>query len=232
VRVWDLNPGYLNRQSLLGEHREIHAVFSIIENNKRGYARHPETLRWMGQLPALAHRHDLVVSEMALRGYRHHSPVGPAQEPAWPKTYVDPPGAQFTILATKYRDREAGRIPLPRDAQQLWAQHKYSVLARDPEAYRQIGRRLARPGNDLSIEELAGELVAYLWERPPEGRLLNALQHLWGYVSELGDEAGREVPDSPLGLVRAVRHLSVKHQVAYLLESTALSDLHTWILAS
>jgi hypothetical protein len=24
VRVWDLSPGYLNRQSLLAEHRELH----------------------------------------------------------------------------------------------------------------------------------------------------------------------------------------------------------------
>jgi len=25
MRVWDINPGYLNRQSLLGEHRELQA---------------------------------------------------------------------------------------------------------------------------------------------------------------------------------------------------------------
>jgi hypothetical protein len=231
VRVWDLNPGYLNRQSLLGEHREIHAVFSIIENDKRGYARHPETLRWVGRLPALAHRHDLVVSEMELRGYQHHSPVSQAHGPAWPETYVDPPGAQFGLLQAKYVDREPGRIPLPLNAQQLWAQHKYSILARDPEAYREIGRTLARPDSELSMEALAAELVGYLRERPPEGRLLNALQHLWGYVSDLADEGQREVPDGPAALISAVRQLSVKHQVVYLLESTALSDLHTWILA-
>ncbi len=231
MRVWDLNPGYLNRQSLLGEHREIHAVLSIIENNKRGYARHPETLRWVGRLPALAHRHNLVVSEMRLRGYQHHSPVTPAQEPVWPGTYVDPPGAQFTILQAKYSDREPGRIPLPRNAQQLWAQHKYSVMARDPEAYRELGRMLAQPDGELSMEGLAAELVAYLRERPPQGRLLNALHHLWGYVSDLGDEAQRKLPDSPLDLIDAVRRLSVRYRVNYLLESTALSDLHTWTSA-
>ena len=48
MRIWDVNPGYLNRQSLLGEHRELHAIVSIIKNNKKGYSRHPETLRWMG----------------------------------------------------------------------------------------------------------------------------------------------------------------------------------------
>jgi hypothetical protein len=30
MRVWDVNPGYLNRPSLLGEHREIHAIVSIL----------------------------------------------------------------------------------------------------------------------------------------------------------------------------------------------------------
>jgi len=48
MRVWDINPGYLNRQSLLGEHRELHGIISIIVNKKKGYANHPETVRWVG----------------------------------------------------------------------------------------------------------------------------------------------------------------------------------------
>jgi len=34
MRIWDIHPGYLNRQSLLGEHRELHGIFSIITNKK------------------------------------------------------------------------------------------------------------------------------------------------------------------------------------------------------
>jgi len=30
MRLWDINPGYLNRQSLLGEHRELHGIVSIL----------------------------------------------------------------------------------------------------------------------------------------------------------------------------------------------------------
>ena len=30
----DINPGYLNRQSLLGEHRELHGIVSKIDYNK------------------------------------------------------------------------------------------------------------------------------------------------------------------------------------------------------
>jgi hypothetical protein len=45
MRVWDIHPGFLNRQSLLGEHREIHAIHTIVSRQKKGYSRHPETLR-------------------------------------------------------------------------------------------------------------------------------------------------------------------------------------------
>lgn len=101
MRVWDVDPGYLNRQSLLGEHREIHAILSIVTNNKKGYARHPETLRWKDRLGALKHRHNLVVSEMQLRGYLHHSPVTVQGSSSWPDEFVDPLGKQFTILRTR-----------------------------------------------------------------------------------------------------------------------------------
>jgi hypothetical protein len=99
MRVWDVDPGYLNRQSLLGEHRVIHAILSIVTN--KGYARHPETLRWKDRLGALRHRHDLIVSEMQLRGYQHHSPVTVQGSSSWPNEFVDPPGKQFTILRTR-----------------------------------------------------------------------------------------------------------------------------------
>jgi hypothetical protein len=38
VRVRDLPTAYLNRQSLLGEHRELHGIYSIITANKSGHA--------------------------------------------------------------------------------------------------------------------------------------------------------------------------------------------------
>ena len=102
MRVWDVSPGYLNRHSLLGEHREVHALATILQGGKAGYAHHPETRRWRGHLTALAQRHRLLVAEMALRGYRHHSPLVVEDDGAgWPTTYVDTPAGQLAILATK-----------------------------------------------------------------------------------------------------------------------------------
>ncbi len=130
MRIWDVNPGYLNRQSLLGEHRELHAIVSIIKNNKKGYSRHPETLRWIGFGWALSQRHRLLAAEMNLRGYVDRTPVLlKTQRQKWPEVFVDLPVTQLSILAEKYKDKEQGRIPLPKNVQQLWAQHKYSVMA-------------------------------------------------------------------------------------------------------
>jgi hypothetical protein len=74
VRIWDITPKKLCRNHWLGEHRELPAIWSVLVNGKKGYARHPETLRWRGKLKALYSRHDALVVEMSLRGYEHRSP--------------------------------------------------------------------------------------------------------------------------------------------------------------
>jgi Pyrimidine dimer DNA glycosylase len=75
MRIWDLPPEVLCRNHLLGEHRELHAIWSILTNNKKGYSRHPEIIRWRGRLKALYLRHQILVKEMGNRGYRHNSPL-------------------------------------------------------------------------------------------------------------------------------------------------------------
>lgn len=76
MRIWDIPPRHLCRNHLLGEHRELHAIWSILINNKKGYAHHPETVRWKGKQKALFLRHEALVDEMTRRGYHHHSPLG------------------------------------------------------------------------------------------------------------------------------------------------------------
>jgi hypothetical protein len=75
MRIWDISPKYLCRQHLLGEHRELHAIWTIITKNKPGYRNHPETKRWFGKLKALYLRHELLAEEMEKRKYRHLSPL-------------------------------------------------------------------------------------------------------------------------------------------------------------
>lgn len=73
MRIWDLPVRKLCRNHLLGEHRELHAIWSVLTKNKKGYSRHPETLRWKGRLAALYLRHQELISEMGYRGYQHWS---------------------------------------------------------------------------------------------------------------------------------------------------------------
>jgi hypothetical protein len=75
MRIWDIPDEKLCMQHLLDEHRELHAIWSILINNKKGYAKHPEILRWKGKLKALYFRHEQQVKEMRKRGINHNSPL-------------------------------------------------------------------------------------------------------------------------------------------------------------
>lgn len=229
MRIWDIQPGYLNRQSLLGEHRELHGIVSIISNKKKGYSRHPETLRWYGHGWALKIRHQQLVAEMNLRGYKDKSPVFTRSgKGTWPESYIDEPYQQFNILREKYQSKEQGRIPLPKTAQECWRHHKYSILARDPSLYKIIGSEVAnvRPGDDFA--PLAMRLTEGLRHPPSVGGIKNALQHMWGYVSE--QRHGADVETLSLKrLIREIQDRSVANHCTYLLESTALSELAIWM---
>ena len=231
MRVWDINPGYLNRQSLLGEHRELHGIVSIIVNKKKGYSYHPETVRWVGYGWALRQRHLLLTAEMSLRGFIDNSPVlTRAKKGMWPETYIDEPFRQFEILRSKYRNKEQGRIPLPKNAQQLWSHHKYSVLARDVYLYKKLGKKVSemKPHHDFS--QLA-KVVTELLRKPPSiGGLRNALQHMWGHVSDYAYPLKGEVECWSLSrLLEEIQQNALTSEEPYINSSTALSDLKVWI---
>jgi hypothetical protein len=229
MRIWDVHPGFLSRQRLLGEHAELHAILSVLTRGLTGYSRHPETLRWKGHRGALRLRHELLVSEMLLRGLGHHSPA-PHRGPRgrWPEAFIDPPGDQLDILARKYGPVESGRIDLPRGAQELWAAHKYSVLARDQRAYRDIGRRVARMRRGSDIHPLALELVELLRRAPDPGSLENALEHMWGHVRRLAGH--RTAGLSGSALLERIRREALASGEPYLVQSTALSELSPWCI--
>jgi len=77
MRIWDVAPKILCRPHLLGEHRELHGLWNILTKHGGvgGYARHPETLRWVGRERALYLRHEALAAEIERRGYNHRSPI-------------------------------------------------------------------------------------------------------------------------------------------------------------
>lgn len=72
MRMWMVNPRYMCRQHLLGEHLEIHMFAGAMNKNKNlnGFARN-------GLLEpySLHGRHDNLVKEMERRGYTHKTPM-------------------------------------------------------------------------------------------------------------------------------------------------------------
>jgi len=231
MRIWDVHPGYLSRQSLLGEHRELHGLVNILTQGKKGYSRHPETLRWVGFGWALKQRHALLAAEMALRGYQDKTPVltrsGKAQ---WPTIFIDLPHQQFQLLQKKYQDKEPGRIPLPQNAQQLWSQHKYSLLARDPNRYKTLGPMVAKMKPHGDFCDLALELTFAMRCTPLKGGLTNALQHMWGYVSQARGTHPQSIKHWSLKkLLTETQQLTLQTEQPYLLHSTALSEFSLFV---
>jgi len=103
MRVWDIPPKKLCRNHLLGEHRELHAIWVVITKNKKGYSKHPETLRWKGKLRSLYARHEKLVEEMQKRGYNHKSTLSSKLATGIKKqsNYVDSIQSQINILKRK-----------------------------------------------------------------------------------------------------------------------------------
>ncbi len=241
MRVWDIHPGYLSRQSLLGQHVETHALYSVISGGKRGYAAHPETLRWKERLGALKRAHDLAVAEMHLRGFNHASPLSACGEPETglniagsteEKNYVDHPVRQVALLKQKYLQREqSGRIPLPKNSYDYWAHHKYSVMARGYNYYKEVQGLLKEqtkcsPGYSQQLFEL----ILNILEQPVTGpALANTVDHLWGYFKEDASASEKERylqrgPHDLHNLVRFFYALAEKQRRFYLLHSTIFAD--------
>ena len=103
MRIWDIDPDRLCRKHLLGEHRELHAIWTILTQNKKGYAKHPETIRWQGKLKALYIRHESLVTAMKRRKYNHNSPLDEtlAIGDVVQNTFVHTPEEQIHILLAK-----------------------------------------------------------------------------------------------------------------------------------
>jgi hypothetical protein len=231
MRIWDINPGYLNTDLLLSEHRILHETVSILTARKPGTINSQETSRWFGFGWALRQRHKLLVAEMNLRGYADITPVlTRSGRESWPDLERDEPIAQLQMLADLYLDQESGRIELPVTAHQLWAQHSYSVMARNQALYRRIEKRVAGYRRNDDFADLALQLTRTIRKPPTEKGIRNALQQMWSHVSGDAGAAGQEIPaQKPARLLREIQHRAIEQREPFLMASTALGELQAWM---
>ncbi|MCF8093746.1 MAG: YbgA family protein [Desulfobacteraceae bacterium] len=122
-------------------------------------------------------------------------------------------------------------MPLPKTTQQLWSHHKYSIQARDPNAYREIGGRVARCRKRENFAALACQLIEVSRRPPTAGGIRNTLLHMWGHVSGYYCIQGSApiANWSLLRLLQETRKLACRNNEPYLMASTALSELGAWL---
>ena len=233
-QILDIHPGYLGNQELINETGFLHRLISESEaanaERKNVNNQGPQTECQDGWD---AYRHYLWnLAEMKFRGIRHEYPEIPVLKNEMQDNLPVPlssPAQQLGYLYNRPDIDNGARIPLPKNSQQLWAQHKYSILARDVNLYRELGPGVAKMKSVTDFSKLAEHLTLSLRIQPNIGGIRNALQHMWGYVSDR-DEGNTRISEWSLQkLNHAIQDEVVKHGEKYLMHSTALTDLQTWL---
>lgn len=72
MRMWMLNPEFMCRKHLLGEHVELHMLVGALNKNKNidGFIENN-----LVQISSIESRHNILIQEMKNRGYKHKSPL-------------------------------------------------------------------------------------------------------------------------------------------------------------
>lgn len=76
MRMWMVNPAWMCRKHLVGEHGEIHKFVGVLNANGKG--KHwPKSLVQKGyiEISSIRSRHDILAEEMINRNYNHKSPL-------------------------------------------------------------------------------------------------------------------------------------------------------------
>ena len=207
-----LSPGYWSLDALLSWHEHATRVRQEADHPARTFLSGHELL---GRV---------VTAELELRGVRtgELAPFAPPATWSWPPI---PEGALTTEWSARQSEAN-GRIPCVERATDLWAQHKYSMMARSPQRGREIGARLGAQDPTLTCETLLPELAAMLRTPPREGTLRDAVMHMWGYVSPIARARGvsADFADVPKTVTR-IAEIALEDPTSYLANSTALAEL-------
>ncbi|MGI5418921.1 YbgA family protein [Actinomadura luteofluorescens] len=124
----------------------------------------------------------------------------------------------------------------PRDLVAFHSRHKLQILAHDPSAYQALGRIVAqagtRPRDELETDYRHAFSAAFA-VRPKRGRHMNALQHVFGMLSDHLDDTRRHDllaaietyrrGQSPLSVpIALLRHHAKGEGLGYLTQQTYL----------
>ena len=215
--LYEIDPGYLSGTAL---HQQYTLLSDWLHDPQKAHCDN-RLHYWLNYRTALTTLLNLVTSEIALRSTQDpqfHISEGKLN---WPQRFEMHPSEQLLELP---EENTTARIHKPRNEQSLWAQHKYSIMARDQQLYLKLGPAIAR--KEVEFPQLIEELSYCKRLAPSTSNLRNSIWHMWGYVSQWSDISPGTSELYPL--MKEIQKLAFKHQVEYLLNSTALGDLAYW----
>ncbi len=137
---------------------------------------------------------------------------------------------EINDLNKKYNNIIAGRVKPPKNAQEMWSSYKYSVMARDVNLYKQIGKSLSVRKTREEFEEIAIILINELRKEPSKKGMRNTLEHMWGYISNASEINKSEIYKLSLKeFYEEIQQCVIKAKEPYLMKQTAISELGIWI---
>lgn len=221
--VFDVDAGLLDDELLAEQMRLVSGLLNADRVHQKGSH---TPLSWQGHEDALALKLNQLMEEMRLRGHAVPGNVQVTEEAIlWPVLDAGALAEQLAYVTARGAQDKRGRIRLPKNDHELWATYKYSVLARNNKAYTVFGQRVASrsiPVNQLWLSMVSASRVA-----PVKMGLRNSFQHMWGYVSA-HSKLNPQTEDLA-SLALDIQTLAAKHQVSYLMNSTALGELRAWL---
>ena len=222
-KVFDVDAGLLDDE-LLAE--QVRLVSGLVSANRAHKQVSDTPLSWQGYEDALALKLNQLMEEMRLRGHAVPGNVQVTEEAIlWPALDAGALTEQLTFVTARLAQDKRGRIRLPKNDHELWATYKYSVLARNTKAYTVLGQRVA--SRSIPVNQLWLSMVSASRVMPVRMGIRNSFQHMWGYVSEHSKLSPQTQDLDSLAL--DIQALAVKHQVSYLMNSTALGELRAWL---
>jgi len=227
-----IHPGYLGNESLLNEYRLLRAATTTEFRETEPEKELSIIRQWRDHSSAAGIRFQWLAAELDFRGVTRKLPEmqmqGLRKPHRWPQS-IARPALQLDAISENRDDIKTARIAFPKNAQQAWAQHKYSIMARDNELYRELGPRVAATKTESGFADVMDDLTYALRIIPGEGGIRNAAQHMWGHVSD-NKKVDPDFGDWTLTrLLSEIKRRAVNQKEKYLLHSTALTELQTWL---
>lgn len=222
-QIWDLDAGYFDDELLTEQMRLLSGLVNDQTSRDRRLPGH-----WVSHEEALVLRLNQLIAEMRLRDIATPEYQRIYQGTIiWPARLQDPLNDQLKMLAERNSRGLHGRIAVPVNEREIWAHYRYSIMARNHNAFISLGQLVT--SRQVSFDDLLLEVVHATRSVPQQADIKNALQQMWGYISAHSFVRPNEVNN--VELLAEVQLQAKKHSSEYLLKSTSLGELAFWCQA-